>query len=279
MNEDEFAELLGSGTPRSNRGHADGGRSGARDPSEDVRALLGDANVWAEPSAGGADALVAAIRSEMAAAAVAPEPEAEPSPADRGGAGAPANGVGVDSGVPGMVTDIRRDGRARPPRPSHLSRAPGRRARRPYQWIAAGTAAAAALVLAGVAGAVITDDHGGPPGTEFAIAGTDLAPGASAIATVDELSAGVGIMLDVRGLPPAAPGTYYEAWVKGPAGVVSVGTFHMRGGDDGVYLWAGVETERYPTLSITLENEDGNAASSGQVVLTGPVSTADQPGA
>jgi Anti-sigma-K factor rskA, C-terminal len=133
-------------------------------------------------------------------------------------------------------------------------------------------AAAAVLALVvGVLGALALlggDEH---RGHEFALAGTDLSPGASAWATVDEQSAGVSIKLDVRGLAPAKPGTYYEAWVEGPDGKVTAGTFHMRGGDGWIYLWSGVEPADYPTLNVTLEDEGHDQSWSGRVVLTGKI--------
>lgn len=243
MNEDELAELLGA---ESDRGAGAAGGP-ARDPAADLRGLLGDPAVWAEPAPGGADALVAAIRAESGGAAPGPAP----SP------------VAEDDDAPVVVPaataiDTARTRRAGP-RPTR-------------RWIATGAAAAVLAVVAGMIGAGLADDGGDQPeGTEFAISGTDLAPRASAVATVNMLGAGIGIRLDVQGLPPAAPGTYYEAWVSGPDGKVSAGTFHMRGGDDGVYLWSGVDPDRYPTLSVTLEDEDGDPASSGRVVLDGPV--------
>lgn len=69
---------------------------------------------------------------------------------------------------------------------------------------------------------------------------TELASGASATAQVEELPSGVALELDVSGLP-SLPGTYYQAWIKGHDGLVTAGTFHMRGGDDVVELWAGVD--------------------------------------
>ena len=59
------------------------------------------------------------------------------------------------------------------------------------------------------------------------------------------------------GSPPAEPGTYYQGWVKGPEGLVTVGTFHLRGGDDTIDLWSGVPLDRYPTLTVTLQDEGG----------------------
>jgi hypothetical protein len=133
--------------------------------------------------------------------------------------------------------------------------------------------AAALVVIAGLVGALLLgggDHHGGQ---EFALAGTDLSPAASAWATIDHQSAGVAIKLDVRGLPPAEDGMYYEAWVEGADGKVTVGTFHMRGGDGWIYLWSGVEPAEYPMLRVTLEDEGGDQESSGRVVLSGRIVT------
>jgi hypothetical protein len=156
----------------------------------------------------------------------------------------------------------------RPGRAPVRSRGPGRRLLL--------VAAAALVVLAGAAGYLARaagDGDGGTDvaGSEFDITGTELAPTASAVATVEETGSGVAIELDVTGLPPAAPGTYYQAWLKGPDGLVTVGTFHMLDGDDTVELWAGVPLERYPTLTVTLQDEGAGQESSGRVVLSGEV--------
>jgi Anti-sigma-K factor rskA, C-terminal len=146
---------------------------------------------------------------------------------------------------------------------------PARRAGRRRGVVIALSAAAAVLVVAGVVGILTRGQH--DDARQFDVAGTELAPEASAVATVDELGSGVAIELDVRGLPPAPPGTYYQAWVKGDEGLVTVGTFHMRDGDDSVELWSGVPVDRYPKLTVTLQQEGGGQESSGQVVLSGPV--------
>ena len=131
-------------------------------------------------------------------------------------------------------------------------------------------AAAGIVLLAGLVGILVRSADDGA-GQDFAVAGTELAPEASAVATVEETGSGVAIELDVRDLPPAEPGTYYQAWVKGPGGLVTVGTFHMRGGDDSVELWSGVPLDRYPTLTVTLQEEGAGQESSGRVVLSGDV--------
>jgi anti-sigma-K factor RskA len=245
VNEDELAEFLETGRRPGTLG--DPARSGA-DPGG-VRDLLGDESMWAEPAPGGLDALLAAIQAEGGGtdrpvapiAPLAPVPsEAGPSPAE---------------GAPG------------PGRPLHARRRPATRARRLAVVLAA---AAAVVLIAGVA-AVMVRSGGEGGGREVAIAGTDLAPDASATATVENTPTGVSIALDVRGLLPAEPGTYYQAWVKGPNGLVTVGTFHVREGDDTVELWSGVDLDDYPTLTVTIQQEGQGQESSGQVVLSGRI--------
>jgi Anti-sigma-K factor rskA len=244
VNEDEFAELLESGAPPQGRSR----------PGEEVRALLADESVWVEPDPAGADTLLRAIRRASASPwEIADDEFAAPL--------APASG---NSHGP-VLTPV---GASPSGRGAHAA-PPGAR-RRPSRMPL--LAAAAVLVLiAGVLGALVVlggDEHHAP---EFALGGTELAPGASAWATVDHQSAGVSIKLDVKGLAPAAPGTYYEAWVEGPEGKVSIGTFHMRGGDGWIYLWSGVDPAEYPTLNVTIEREGGELGWSGQIVLHGQI--------
>lgn len=111
-----------------------------------------------------------------------------------------------------------------------------------------------------------TDDNG----VELALTGTELAPLASASALIDQGPLGVRIILDVTGLAPSPNGTYYQAWVrKSPEAGVSAGTFHLRGGDGEIELWAGVSTDEYPLIAVTLQQEGEGTESSGKVVLKG----------
>ena len=50
---------------------------------------------------------------------------------------------------------------------------------------------------------------------------------------------------------------------------VSVGTFHMRGGDDRVVLWSGVPIARYQQLVVTSEVEGSTGGGHGDVLLEG----------
>jgi hypothetical protein len=135
------------------------------------------------------------------------------------------------------------------------------RMRRTVRAGAVALLAAAAVVIS----LVVTR---GPATSDVVLAGTRLAPGASATAQLHTTPSGLAIELDVSGLPPSPPGSYYQAWMKGPRGLVTIGTFHLRGGPGTVELWSAVSLADYPAITVTREPEDGNPASSGQVVLT-----------
>lgn len=149
--------------------------------------------------------------------------------------------------------------------------APQRRGthRRLLAAVSAVAAVAAVLVISVVTFQVGPD--GG--GASFAVAGTELAPDAHGVVEVEETGSGVALSLTVEGLAPAPPGSYYQAWLRGPRGLVTIGTFHLRGGDDTVELWSGVDIDRYPTLTVTLQEEGGGQESSGQVVISGELTT------
>ena len=212
------------------------------DPDEDravaafldaVAPTLRDEAVWVEPPAGLADSIVAAIAAERASG--------------------PKQAIGA---TPTAV----------PTAPRTIART-GRRSRATW-WIGAAAAAAVAALAVGV---VVTRGDGETE-EQFAIEGTELAPDATATAEVAELPNGAGIRLDVENLDPAPEGYYYQGWVRSEAGeTITVGTFHMRGGDGTVTLWSGVDLAAYPTLTVTLQQEGAGAESSGQVVLRGSI--------
>lgn len=136
--------------------------------------------------------------------------------------------------------------------------------RRPlaWQWVAV-----AALVVALVGIGTVVVNRPAPP--DFLLAGTQIAPAAEAEVRVVETPAGVVLRLEIVGLEPAAPGTYYQGWVVSDDGAVSVGTFHMRGGDGSVAFWSGVDPSDYPELIITRQDEAAGPARSDQVVMSG----------
>lgn len=192
---------------------------------------LGDPAVWAEPPAWLEGSVVAAIAAERDERATAPAAPLAP---------------------------------ARPARTA-------RRTGRPRQtWWLAAAAAAIVVVAAGAVALVAT--RGGDGGETYALDPTEEVPGASGTATLEDTASGLEIVLDVRGLPPAGDGQFYQAWMRSEEGdLVSIGTFHLRGGDDEVTLWSGVDAADYPILTVTIQTEGEGTDSSGIVVLRGSI--------
>ncbi len=222
-------------------------------------ALLGDEAVWEEPTPGLEDAIVASIRREQA---VAGGVDDRPIP-DIGSA--QLHSIGPSTSDPAPVR-----------LPEHEEPAeviPFERPRRRWVGPLLGAAAALLAVAAFSLGVRLTeDDNERPPDFLIAMAATELAPGAEAVADVVATPLGTRIILDVTGLPPAPEGQYYEAWLRqSPEVGVSAGTFHLRGGDGAIELWAGVTMDDYPLITVTLQEEGAGAASSGRVVLRGSV--------
>lgn len=143
-----------------------------------------------------------------------------------------------------------------------------RRSRSIPWWVA--TAAACVAIVAGVAAlSGMFGDDKQVAAAEVALTGTDAAPQASATAEMSATPAGLKIVLDVDGLPPAPEGHFYEAWISSATLRVSAGSFHLRGGDKPIELWAGVVDPGFTRLAITLEPLDADTDSSGNVQLTG----------
>jgi hypothetical protein len=214
----------------------------AAEAAQRLRVLLASPDLWSEPPGRLLDQITASIGSERIAL-TGPLPAAATRPAARA-----ANAVRAARAA-GTANAARKDSRRRT------------RVRRSAGAAAAALLAAAAVVI----GIVVTR---GPVTTDVALAGTRLAPAASAVAKLHATPSGLAIELDVSGLPPSPPDSYYQAWMKGPRGLVAIGTFHMRGGPGTVELWSAVSLAGYPTITVTREREDGNPASSGQIVLT-----------
>jgi len=296
--------------------------------SAHVASLLDDPALWAEPSPGVEDQVVAAI---LAGAAARPAPPArppvpgapEPSPApfspdltvvaplpaqppasppaspqagtaasqpvpqpaapfdpavtgvlppevtgSPGSAGpAPAGGGPVNPAVTGALTP----GAVPPSAAPVVSLDAARRQRRPGGWLLGGLAAAAAVAVIAIGALAVVNRDGGLSGTKVELAGSELVPEASAEATVQPQADGVRIVLQVTGLPPAPPGSFYAAWVvkEEPRTRVPIGTFHLRGGGgDQIELWSGVSTDDYPVISVTRQSE-ADPAGPGEPMLRG----------
>jgi hypothetical protein len=208
----------------------------------ELRDLLADPSMWAEPDPSLEGRILAAIAAESAKgggqrAFTAPAP--------------PGTGVAGSSPSP------------QPPgQPIPIGRRSGARRRVVY-----GVVAAAAVAIAVTVGLVSSGTS--PQRYSAALSATALQPSASGHATLTKTTAGWRIELRTSGLARLDNGFFYEAWMKNGNGVlVSIGTFNQ--GPE-VTLWSGVPPTAFPTVTVTAQKANGNAASSGQQVLTGTV--------
>jgi hypothetical protein len=145
----------------------------------------------------------------------------------------------------------------------------GRTNRRTRIIIPAAVAAVAAAVAIFVGSVVASSDHTSPDFTA-ALAPTGLQAGAHGSAEVVRNKGGFRIVLDATSLQRLRDGAYYEAWLKDAAGtLVPIGTFSS--GDEYIALWSGVSPATFTTLTVTIETQDNDQGSSGQVVLVGDV--------
>jgi len=142
-----------------------------------------------------------------------------------------------------------------------------RRSRPTGRVVAVAAAIAASIAVVSAIGLLNRDR-----GYTVDIAGTDLARRASGHVTVGEEGSGFSIELDVEGLAPAPVGYYYQGWVRGDEGGVTIGTFHARDGGEGILLWSGVDVGEYHTLNITIQEEGAGPVSSGELVMTADLS-------
>ena len=162
-----------------------------------------------------------------------------------------------------IVAGIRAEAReATPPVTRHR-----RTWMRPVLTVAAATVGVLAVAL----GAVLVTGDGDDDSESFALAATDVIPDATGSATVESTGSGLSISLTIDGLPPAEPGTFYQAWMRSETDSVPIGTFHARGGDGPIELWSGVEIADYPTMTVTVQEEGAGPESSGIVVLRGDI--------
>ena len=176
-----------------------------------------------------------------------------------------------DDPRPGLEDDIVAAIRAEPVALDEV------RARRERRRIPAWLITAAAVAVLAVGAVVVVRAAGdntevASDTTEASLAGTDLAPDATATAFFTPTPAGLKILLDADGLAGADPGHMYEAWISDGEIRVSAGTFHLRDGHNPIELWAGTDDPRFHVITVTLEPIDGVADSSGQVVLKGEFS-------
>lgn len=164
--------------------------------------------------------------------------------------------------APGRDTDDDSTGNVRQLRPARRSR-----------WLA--PVAAAAAILIAIAAPIYLDR--GSDAEVAAIAGTALAPDASAEVAFSPTGSGWEITLNVEGLEPAPEGGFYHAWLRNADGeIISIGTFHARESGRDITLWSGVPIREYPTLTVSRELVGGGPGSSGETVLEGRLLDDDQ---
>lgn len=228
--------------------------------ASELAVALGDQAVWADVPPDLEDAIVAAIADEAAA---------------MGLQDAATDGAAVVTAVTAPAEDLTAPGTASTRAHEQDADVVDLGARRRWRTIAL-SAAAVAVLLAGALAVVVVGN--GSDGEEISsdidltLTATELAPDASAEVGITTTPLGTRIILDVRDVPPAPDGTYYEAWMRIDADTgVSAGTFHLRGGDGTIELWSGVTVDDYPLFTITLQEEGAGAASSGRVLLRGLV--------
>jgi hypothetical protein len=142
--------------------------------------------------------------------------------------------------------------------------------RRTGRRLVLAAAAAAVVGLASTAGLAALDSSDSSDAS-MRLAGTTLLPDGRMRAELRSTPSGIEITVDAEGLPPARANTYYQGWVVGARGAVTIGTFHMRGGSKDVVLWSGVDLAEYPTMTVTVQQEGGGPASSGEVLLRGQI--------
>jgi hypothetical protein len=130
----------------------------------------------------------------------------------------------------------------------------------------------AALAAAAFTAVIIIADRallpGPPAGKTYAAVGTQLAPDASATIVVSANPSGFSLRVQATGLPAAAPGSYYSAWLHGPRGIVPLGSFHQHQQGSAISLWSGVDPKDYTTLVITLQAEGQPPSPSDRIVMT-----------
>jgi hypothetical protein len=231
-------------------------------------AQLRAATTWSEPPADLRDTVLARVLGREAEPEPEPEdeePDEPPLAAEAAPVTAPVTApvavlvpAGADEDVP-AVEDGAGLAEVRELRPRW----------RRLTWAVPIAAAAAALFTVAVLGVQQALEPGAPVGTTFSAAGTSLAPDAEATVTVAKAAAGFSVVIDARGLPAAADGSYYIAWLRGPTGVVPIGSFHARAIAKPITLWSGVDPKLYPNFSVTLQREGAPPTPSGVTVLRG----------
>lgn len=150
----------------------------------------------------------------------------------------------------------------------------GRRRRRvlTLRPLVAAAAAAALLALGVGTGLLIESDGSAVRGPAVALRAVGGAPTSSS--ALARMTRGGHMLLTVRGLPPARPGTYYEAWLMSDGShLVPVASFTVDGAGRAridVPLPASASDYRY--IDVSLQRTAAGTAHSSRSVLRGTLS-------
>jgi hypothetical protein len=268
--------MPGTAEPERNA-EAPSGTTDARAQAE-VAPEVAEPGTAERPGPVPADGAPEVTPAESGVAELRTQAEAAPEADEPGTAGSPAQAEAAAEPVPGTAEQRvapERAGAAAASGDGDEGGAVVRELRprwRRLAWAVPVAAAAAAVFTVAVLGVQQALEPDEPVGVTYSAAGTQLAPDASAEVTVAKAAAGFSVVIDVKDLPAAAPGSYYSAWLRGPDGVVPLGSFHARQVAKPITLWSGVDPARYQTFSVTLQREGAPPTPSGVAVLRGTLS-------
>jgi hypothetical protein len=134
------------------------------------------------------------------------------------------------------------------------------------------------VLLVGFGTAVVRETTRPAPAVAQVIELTAPAGGtARATATVRATSTGGVIEMEVDGLEPPPPGSFFECWLVAAEGDsvdrpnrVSVGTFTVDADGRASVRWDfTADVAKFPRMGITVEPDDGNPVHTTQRVLAG----------
>jgi len=161
-----------------------------------------------------------------------------------------------------------------PAQPEQAAERPRRRRRVLTLRPLVAATAAAALVAVGVAGGLLAagGDEPAPQGPTVALRAVDGAPASST--AVARMTGGGHMLLTVRGLPPAKPGTYYEAWLMSDGThLVPVASFSVdAAGDARIDVPLPTAASDYRYVDVSLQHAADGTEHSSRSVLRGNLS-------
>lgn len=155
---------------------------------------------------------------------------------------------------------------------------PAARRRRRTVELRKAVAAAAAVVVLGAGAAVVRETARPGPATAQVVELTAPGGGAArAVARVRATATGGFIEMDVTGLAPPPPGSFFECWLVAAEGDsvdrprrISVGTFTVDGGGNARVAWDfTADVAKFSRMGVTVEPADGNPVHTTERVLAG----------